>query len=299
MALPPLFATIFAHTGPHGLLGEALWKWRWDPVTIAALAASFFIYTQGLRNLWSRAGHGAAIRRWEAAAFYAGLFCLLCALLSPLAWLSDVLFSAHMTQHEMLMLVAAPLLVFGRPLLAAFWAFHAQRREAIGRLVRRRGIVLGWHAITGPASVFLLHAVAIWLWHAPAFFAAALESESIHAVQHLSFTGTAALFWWGMVNGRYGRVGYGVGVVYVFLTAVHTSLLGALMTVAPSAWYSTYGSQGAQWQVDPLSDQQIAGLIMWIPSGVVFIVFGLALLAAWLGESERRARLGSVTIASR
>jgi putative membrane protein len=84
-------------------------------------------------------------------------------------------------------------------------------------------------------------------------------------------------------------------VLYVFLTAVHTSVLGALLTIAPALWYSSYGTAGAQWHVDALADQQLAGLLMWVPSGVAFIVFGLGLMAAWLGESERRVRLGSVS----
>ena len=96
-----------------------------------------------------------------------------------------------------------------------------------------------------------------------------------------------------MVHGRYGRAGYGVGVLYVFLTALHSALLGALLTVAPSTWYRSYEATSALRRIDALADQQLAGLVMWIPSGVIFVFIGLALLAAWLGESERRVLLGS------
>jgi cytochrome c oxidase assembly factor CtaG len=142
--------------------------------------------------------------------------------------------------------------------------------------------------------VFFLHAIALWIWHLPALYEAALGNDGIHALQHLSFVLTAALFWWGMVHGRYGRIGYGAAVLYVFLTAVHSSVLGALLAVAPSVWYPSYATSATQWNVDALVDQQLAGLLMWVPSGVIFIVFGLAMMAAWLGESERRAKLGSV-----
>jgi putative membrane protein len=199
-----------------------------------------------------------------------------------------------MTQHETLMLVSAPLLVFGRPLLAVLWAFSHDGRERIGGWTRRDGVSSAWRTLTAPASVFFAHALALWVWHVPALYEAALLDESIHALQHLSLLITAALFWWGMVHGRYGRIGYGAAVLYVFLTAVHSSVLGALLTVAPHVWYPSYSSAGVQWNVDALVDQQLAGLLMWVPSGVIFIVFGLAVLAAWLGESERRARLGSV-----
>jgi cytochrome c oxidase assembly factor CtaG len=289
---------LFAHGSQgaaHGLLTTALQQWPWEPVTLVLLLVSLAVYVRGVRALWRRAGPGGGIARWEAAAFIVGLLSLACALLSPLTWLSSILFSAHMTQHEMLMLVSAPLLVFGKPLLAFLWSFPSARRESLGGWARAPRVRQAWRASTGPLFVFLLHAAALWVWHAPVLYEAALRSSLVHALQHLIFVATAALFWWGMVHGRYGRMGYGVGVLYVFLTALHSSILGALMAVAPGVWYSSHAQAARAWGFDALLDQQLAGLLMWVPSGVVFIVFGLALLAAWLGESERRARLGSMS----
>jgi putative membrane protein len=231
---------------------------------------------------------------WQATAFAGGLFTLAVALLSPLAWWSRLLFSAHMTQHEILMLISAPLLVFGQPLVPALWAMPQKWREGWSRWSGRPLTVAAWQALTGPLAVFLLHAAALWLWHLPRLYEAALHHEGIHALQHVSFVATAALFWWGMVHGRYGRMGYGLSVLYVFLTAVHSSVLGALMTIAPGIWYPSYGAAVGPAHLGPLEDQQLAGLLMWVPSGVVFIVFGLALFAAWLGESDKRAALGAV-----
>ena len=287
-------ALLVAHAQHDGILGLAATAWRhwtWEPVTVLLLVASAAVYVRGVGALWRRAGRDHGIRVWEAAAFALGLLSLALALLSPLAWVSQVLFSAHMTQHEILMLVSAPLLVFGRPLYAAVWAFSASGRSDLGRRLRYEPLVRTWHMLTAPLTVFLLHAAALWIWHAPAFYEAALVNEGVHAVQHMTLLVTAALFWWGMVHGRYGRTGYGVAVLYVFLTALHSSVLGALLTIAPGVWYEMYSSSAIAWQIDALQDQQLAGLLMWVPSGVVFIVFGLALLAAWLGESERRARL--------
>jgi putative membrane protein len=107
------------------------------------------------------------------------------------------------------------------------------------------------------------------------------------------------MFWWAMVHGRYGRRGYGLAVVYVFITAVHSGALGALLTFAPFPWYGDYVTRGAAHRVDALGDQQLAGLLMWIPAGVVFIILGLALFAAWMGEAERRVRLGATDAAAR
>jgi putative membrane protein len=269
--------------------------WTFDPLTVASMVASAAAYGLGVRAAWRQGGPGAVFGPWRVAAFYGGLLALAAALISPLAWLSDVLFSAHMTQHEILMLVAAPLLVFGQPLLAVLWAVPAPPRAEIARAFRGPVVVSTWQWLTTPLVVFLLHGAALWIWHVPALFEWALHSEAVHAVQHVSFVVTAALFWWGMVHGRYGRAGYGVGVLYVFLTALHSTLLGALLTVAPSTWYRSYDVTAAQHRIDAQADQQLAGLVMWVPSGVIFIVIGLALVAAWLGESERRVLLGSTT----
>jgi putative membrane protein len=285
---------VFAHGGLSELAAAALARWTWEPVTVALLLLSSTLYGLGVRSLWRRAGAGQGLRRWEAAAFAAGILFTAIALSSPLAWLAEALFSAHMTQHEILMLVSAPLIVLGRPALAWLWALSPAARESVGGWTRRPAVSNVWHVLTGPFATFLLHGLALWIWHVPAFYEAALRSEGLHALQHFSFFATAALFWWGMIHGRYGRLGFGVGVLYVFLTALHSSILGALLTVAPSVWYPAHGARAAQWHIDALADQQVAGLLMWVPSGLVFIAFGLALLAAWLGESERRARLGSV-----
>jgi putative membrane protein len=251
------------------------------------------MYAAGLRRLWQRAGRGRGIRTWEAAAFACGLLVLAVSLSRPVSDLADALFSVHMGQHEALMLLAAPLLVLGRPGLVWLWAFDARGRDVIGHWTQQAAVSRLWRLLSAPITVFLLHGIVLWLWHVPTFFNAALASEPVHVFQHSSFLITAALFWWGMVHGRYGPIGYGVAVLYVFLTALHSSVLGALMTVATSVWYVPYGTSAHPWAIDPLQDQQLAGLIMWIPTTLIFIAFGLSLLAAWLGQSERHVRFNS------
>ena len=273
-------------------------NWTSELLTVALLLASAGIYATGARNAWQQAGSGSGVRWLHAGAFYGGLAALAGALISPLARVSDYLFSAHMTQHEILMLVAAPFLVMGRPLLAFLWAVPQKWRPDVARAFRRPSVLRVWQILTTPLWVFIVHGLALWMWHVPALFEWALHHDGIHALQHISFVATAALFWWGMVEGRYGRAGYGVGVLYVFLTALHSTILGALLTVAPTTWYETYELTAVQRRVDALADQQLAGLVMWVPSGVIFIVIGLALVAAWMGESERRVLLGSTGTAT-
>ena len=198
-----------------------------------------------------------------------------------------------MTQHEILILVAAPLLVLGRPLGPFLWAFSPAARRRIGRWTRNRSWSAAWRVVTGSLAVWVLHGLALWIWHLPALYEAAVQSPAIHAFEHVCFLGTACLFWWALIHGRYGRLGYGVAVLFVFATAVHSGALGALMTFAPRAWYPLYAHRSAAAGHDPLQDQQLAGLLMWIPFGIVFLVVALALFAAWLGESGRRAALAS------
>jgi putative membrane protein len=156
--------------------------------------------------------------------------------------------------------------------------------------VQRPTVVGFWRGLTAPVAVLLLHGAVVWIWHLPALFEWALRDEGVHAFQHLCFFWTAALFWWAVVHGRYGPLGYGVAVVFVFVTAVHTSVLGAILTFAPGIWYPTYASIAAARGTSALDDQRLAGLLMWVPSGALFILFGLALFAAWLGAAERLTR---------
>lgn len=262
--------------------GEVMHWWSFDePVTLALLGTSAALYAIGIARIWHKT------KKWQPLAFAAGWLALFIALVSPLDALSAILFSAHMAQHEMLMIVAAPLLVLGRPLIAFLWALPAPWRTAAARLAPTRA----WHVITGPLVVTVLHAVALWIWHLPSWYQATLQSDFIHALQHLSFLVTASLFWWALIHGRYGRMGYGVAVVYVFVTAAHSGALGALIAFSPRVLYPIYQATAAQWGLDPIEDQQLAGIIMWIPAGVLMTILGVALFAAWLGEAERRVAL--------
>jgi putative membrane protein len=293
LALVAIILLASNRLGAHGILEAGAWRWTWEPYVLVPITISVLLYAIGVGRLWKRAGRGHGLAYGHVASFAAGTLTIVVALLSPVAWISQILFSVHMTQHTLLMLVAAPLLTFGHPIFAWLWAFGHRRREAIARAARQRQVAGTWRQLTAPLTVFILQAAALWLWHIPSWYQAALANDGVHALQHLCFVLSASLFWWAMVNGRYGPAGYGLAVLYVFLTAVHSSALGALLTVSPSLWYGDYAQQAQVWHVNALADQQLAGLLMWIPASVIFIVFGLALFAAWLGESEKRVAFGA------
>jgi putative membrane protein len=288
---------VYAHEGKPHRFHDLWYTWARDPFIIAGLALAAWLYWRGLGRIWRESARGRPSRKWEAWAFGFGWLALFVALVSPLHPWGEVLFSAHMTQHEILMLVAAPLLVLGRPLVPFLWALPRGWRQRVGGVGKQRGVQKVWRTLTNPLVAWAVHAVALWVWHIPALFQATLTSDLVHTLQHLSFLGSALLFWWALIHGRKGLMGYGAAVLYMFTTSVHSGVLGALITFAHSTWYPAYANSTASWGLTPLEDQQIGGLIMWIPAGLVYIVAGLALMVGWMRESERRvARRESRTL---
>jgi putative membrane protein len=135
---------------------------------------------------------------------------------------------------------------------------------------------------------WLLEAATLWVWHIPALYQATLTSDWIHAAQHLSFFLTAVLFWSALYGVGRSAMSYGAATFYVFGTAAHCSALGALLTFSAVLWYPAYQQTTQAWGLTPLQDQQLGGAIMWVPSGIVFIVIGLSLFAKWLRASDER-----------
>ncbi len=265
---------------PHDLWAA----WSWEPLVVVPLLLSAWLYVRGLRALWRASGSGHGIRHREALAFACGWITLALSLVSPLHRLGGVLFTAHMAQHELLMVVAAPLLVLGRPVIPFLWALPVTWRRIVGSWSATAGVSRTWELITLPSVAWVLHAVAIWLWHAPSLYQATLGSETVHTLQHVSFFGTGLLFWWAVLHGVGSRLARPAAVIYLFTTAGHTSLLGALLTFSPRLWYPLYDETTAPWGLSPLEDQQLAGVIMWVPAGLSYLIAALALAATWLRE---------------
>lgn len=236
----------------------------------------------GTARLWRHAGAGSGIKRGQALCFLLGWLALGASLLSPLDALGEQLFSAHMVQHELVMLVAAPLLVLARPLGALVWGLPAAWRPGSAALAQRLGLQWAMRVLTRPAIAWAVHAATLWAWHAPLLFQAAVKKPWVHDLQHTSFLIGALVFWWALLEGRGGSRRQVAGVFYLFTTLVHTSVLGALLTFSTRVWYPVYEATAPAWGLAALEDQQLGGLIMWVPGGLVYMAAGLALLAALL-----------------
>ena len=259
--------------------------WTWSAQITGPLFATALLYVLGLVRMQQR---GAKLHRVPILCFAVGWLSLLLGLDSPVHEISEQLFWVHMTQHEILMLISAALLILSQPAAPIFFALPERWRDPVANIGKAKIIERAWFVVSAPAAAWLLHAAALWVWHAPKLFDATLESEWVHAAQHISFLGTALLFWWTLLHKNAGRLGYGGAILYVFTTAVHTSLLGALLTFAPHAWYAPYAETAPLWGWTALQDQQIGGLIMWVPAGTLLTVVALALLAKWMSHSDTR-----------
>jgi cytochrome c oxidase assembly factor CtaG len=276
IAASPTAAAHHAGADGRGIAASAL---EWGLVVV--LGATAVLYAAGVRALWRKAGPGRGIRRRDVVRFVGGWMALALALVSPIDALAEQSFAMHMAQHELLMVVAAPLIVLGRPLEAWAWALPLSTKRSLAaaaRLAPLRGL---WWMTTVPLGAWCLHAAALWIWHVPLLFRAALASLPVHVLQHACFLFSALGFWWAAFGGAERRPD-GSSVASLFTTMLHTSALGALLTFAPTAWYAGSATPALA-GLSPLEDQQLGGLIMWVPGGVAYMIAGLAIVGAWLG----------------
>lgn len=273
--------SILAHEGslqPHDLP----WAWNLDPVLLLGLAGGAWAYRRGRR---------ATDTPGRQRAFAGAVAALALALVSPLEALSGVLASAHMVQHVLLVVVAAPLLAWSAPGAAVLRGLPPRLRA--WNRAARVGAGLGadrLRATRAPVVRWLAYVVVLWLWHAAALYGAAVEHELVHVLEHVTFLGTAWLVWSVILGPARVRVSPGLGLLGVFALALQGVFLSALLTFARTPWYEPYVEAAPVWGVDALQDQQLAGVVMWVPAGLVHVAIGIALLAAWLRDVEADGR---------
>ncbi|WP_370328066.1 cytochrome c oxidase assembly protein [Euzebya sp.] len=265
---------------------SAVWTaWSVDPLVVVGLLAAGGAYARGL------SGRRRRPPRWRSAAVAVGLAAGFVARVSPLEAMSGALASAHMVQHVLLVGVAAPAFALSRPgVVLVRGSPPALRRGVTAVRVRLRLGTPRVRAVLRPAVAWLLYVGALWTWHAAWLYDAALRHEVVHVLEHVSFFGTALVFWSVAVGvrGRH-RVDRGQGMFLVFAAALPTILLSALMVFASAPWYEGYATTTAAWGLSHLADQKLAGVIMWVPASAIHVGAVLSLLAAWMRETDRAA----------
>jgi len=255
--------------------------WTLDPLLLIPLGLALLVYLAGWSRLSKRAS--APVR---PALFLSGWAVLTVALVSPLHEAGERSFTMHMIKHELIMLVATLLLASSNSGGVLAWGLPRPLRLALGGRWKSPLASL-WKRLTEPVTATAVQAVVMWAWHAPPLFDRALDSSGWHIAQHASFFVSSLLFWWAMLHPRGRSSGYGVSAACLFATSLIGGALGALMSLSSSPWYADYAAMGMTGiGLDPVDDQRLAGLIMWIPGGLVHGVAALAMFYKWLKASE-------------
>ncbi|MCK1438622.1 cytochrome c oxidase assembly protein [Bradyrhizobium sp. 15] len=291
-----LLALLAAPADAHGLSDvDPGSLWSYDPWLMAPLYAVGIGFYVGTQRLWHHAGGGRGVSFRQVAAFWTGWLVAALAVTSPLHWLGERLFTAHMVEHELLMVVAAPLMAFARINGPLLWSLPARLRPAAGRMLDLPILAWPWRFVSHPMSATILHGAALWVWHAPPLYAWALENTAIHRLQHISFFATALLFWWvllhGRGQGRSTRIRDGIAVACLFITILHSGVLGALLTVSPRLWIPGQGALAGELGLSALEDQQLAGILMWVPMGLLYTGAALFFAHRWLTANGGHSRL--------
>lgn len=264
-------------------------RWTLDPWIIVPLLATAALFALGAAAV-RRRSRAAALRGRQIACFWTGWGVLAAALVSPLHAAGERSFAAHMLEHELLMLVAAPLLVLARPLGFFAWGLPRGARRWCGRVERNSAVAAVWRLLVHPVAATALQAIALWAWHAPMPFDLALRHPGWHIAQHLSFLVTALLFWTAVLDAHRAAARPMLAAGCLFATTLVGGALGALMAFSWSPWYPAYAALGlTPFGLSPVEDQQLAGLLMWIPGGLVHVAAALAILARVLREAPARA----------
>jgi putative membrane protein len=252
-----------------------LLSWSLEPQIVAGIVLAAGLYAVGWSRL-RRRGHGHfRLSVWRAVSFGLGLLAVALALLSPLATFDELLLFIHMIQHLLLVIVAAPLIWLGAPLLPVLWALPLGWRKAIGRLFRSRSPIHAvFHFLTKPAVAAAIYVVILAVWHVPAFYDAAQGRTALHDLEHTAFFAAALLYWWPVVHPTGGRrrLGYGAGVLYIVPALLEGNLIGALITFSSEPLYQTYARAPRLFGLSVIQDQQIAGLLMWVIGGLLLLI---------------------------
>lgn len=263
-------------------------EWSFEPWILLSLGIAAVGYGLGLRRLRQDTGQARIIAPSQSAAFWSGLVILAIALISPLDALADDLFSAHMVQHLLLLLAAPPLLVYSRPAIVFLWAFPLRTRKRVGAVWTRLQLGRGVGMLLHPIVVWALFSGIFTFWHLPGPYEWALRHQPIHILEHVTFFVSALMFWTVVIepSGR-RRLGFGGSLVFVGSTAILSGLPGALMILAPRPLYAAQAA--GEWGLTQLQDQQLAGLVMWVPAGFVYVAALAWLFMKWMQDGERRA----------
>lgn len=253
-----------------------MFAWNFDPAILIGLALQAGAYLACVGPLRTRFPGAEPVPPVRIQTFLLGVLVLFIALCSPIETLGDrYLLSAHMVQHMLMTLIAPPLLLLGTPR----WLFRPLLRLPLALPLGR--------LITSPLAAFVSFNLVFALWHVPSYYEATLRSTPIHILEHALFFATATLTWWPIFSpmDELPRMADPAQCLYLFLASIPPTILGALITFA-GVLYPTYARAPRVWGLSPETDQQIAGLLMWIPGSLIFLLVLTIVFFRWFNNEE-------------
>jgi putative membrane protein len=277
-------------------------SWSSPPAVVAAIGAAAVLYAIGAKKIAGRHAAQSLIGARRRAAFAVGLTIILATLASSYDALADQSFAAHMSQHLLLVLAAAPLLAVSRVPIVLLAAFGQPLRRAFATLWARSGAESVVRRLSHPAAAWVTFTGVFLFWHLPAAFRWAQAHEAAHMLEHLSLLSSAWLFWSVALTPTRHRLSRAGAAFSVVTACTVLDLPSVVMIFAPRALYTSSGVQVLGWQLSALQDQQLAGLLMWVPGSLVFFSLTTWLFAQWMSgrdsresNAHRASRTGSVT----
>jgi cytochrome c oxidase assembly factor CtaG len=261
-------------------IGLDFWltQWNWEPSILIGTALLTGLYLYAIGPLRKRYYPAEQVRTGQTISFLLGMLVMFLALASPLDELGDsYLFSAHMVQHLFLTIIGPPLLLLGTP---EWFVKPLLRNEVVFKIAK---------ALTYPAVAFVLYNADFWLWHAPPLYNATLENQNIHILEHLTFIVFGILYWWPIFSPSKDlpRLSIGGQILYLFLSGMPSVLLGAGLTFSPPL-YAPYLAAPRIWGISAATDQQLGGLIMWVPVSILYIIIMSVLFIRWMQQQEAK-----------
>ncbi len=270
-------------------LPTVLLAWSLDPSVLLALLLVALIYAMGIARLRRRGRFGRSVQARHVTLFGLGWLVLLLALQSPLDTYAADLFTLHMVQHLLLLMVAPPLLLLGKAVPVLLVGLPVDLARRLVRTARSTPVLSPLLSrLTAPLVAWPLYIGDFVLWHTPALYQASLEDQTIHKLEHLCFLATGLLFWWVVIEPLPGpiRLHHGLRLVYAWTAVLPNTILGALFTFSGQLWYPVYALVPRLWGLSALDDQHFGGLVMWLPGDMMYVAAGSLLFFAMLAAEE-------------
>jgi putative copper resistance protein D len=288
LALLPAAALAHGTNAPKPGLSELLTRWEPDPVFIITAGGATWWYVATARAV-GRAHPKSPWPKKRMAYFLSGIGVMTFAVVSPLASYDGVLFSVHMWQHMLLVMVASPLLLLGTPITLLLRSVSSKtRRDVIYPALHSRAL----RALTFPPLSWLLFAGAMWGTHYTSFFNQALEHVWIHSFEHILYVTVALMFWWQVIgiDPTPWRLPHPIRALYVFLQMPQNSFLALSIYGADRVLYNHYATTLRTWGPSPLADQELAGITMWVIGDLMFLTAVAFIIVGWVRHEELEAK---------